>query len=72
MLLVRRDGSNPEMVAAQAHDAVALTLAKAGAVPAWIHVEVVAGLPRQPGHASKFKLVESRVGAALAGDAAQG
>lgn len=72
VLVVPRERADPEMVAAQTHDALALTLAKAGAAPASIHVEVVAGLPRQPGHASKFKLVESRLGPALAGDAAQG
>ncbi|HEX2024392.1 MAG TPA: hypothetical protein VHF00_06775 [Acidimicrobiales bacterium] len=62
VLVVPREGVKAEAVTSEVYDALGVALAKAGALPSAIRVEVVAGLAREPGHGSKFKLIENRAG----------
>ncbi|HEX2274303.1 MAG TPA: hypothetical protein VHG90_10575, partial [Acidimicrobiales bacterium] len=71
VLVVPREGVRAEVVGPEVYDAMAITLAKVGALPASIHVEVVASLPRDAGPGSKFKLIESRAGARAPSSAAK-
>ncbi|MDP9071309.1 MAG: hypothetical protein M3N68_08500 [Actinomycetota bacterium] len=73
VLVVPREGGSGEGLADRVHDALATTLAGAGARPPAIRVEVVETLAREQGHAGKFKLIESRPGSTvLAPDASRG
>lgn len=61
VLIVLRAGANSADVVRQVHDALTATLAKAGARPPLLEVEVVDTLARDQGHGAKYKLIESRV-----------
>lgn len=63
VFVVIADGAQSEETTRQVRAALAAGLEDTGVVPPTIGVEVVAALPREPGHAAKFKLIESRRGA---------
>jgi hypothetical protein len=62
VFVVIGDGAQSEETRRQVRAAVAARLEDTGVIPPTIGVEVVAALPREPGHAGKFKLIESRRG----------
>lgn len=61
VLVVLRQGVCAEEVVQQVRDALATALARAGASPPHLNVEVVDILRRDQGHGAKYKLVESHV-----------
>lgn len=63
VLVVPGDGAKADVVTPDVYDALGVALADAGALPSAIRVEVVARIPREPGHGSKFKIIENRAGA---------
>ena len=62
VLLALRDGVDRDEVVRQVAEALVAALARAGAAPLPVDVEVVDTLARDQGHGAKYKLVESRVG----------
>ena len=64
VLVVAREDGARDAIARRIADTMVGALVAAGAIPPPVRVELLEALDRDQGHGAKFKLIESRVGAA--------